>query len=879
VAIVASNGLTFSFYFTLFMPPALDRLLASPSALRLLRAIVNGPEVPAACLPAASCCHARKSYRSYATKGRATPVKGTWRRWQATEEERSKRDSIKQFLEDDDRSKPKDGDTVHTIAQGINSGKGAQTVAEWAESLASQERQAGLDGVMAVWKLRKQAHYNLPCDTTSHAEHLWGTFVKHPQLVEEVIEHAAYLLKETKKTYPGLYFQIMSHWLPRNATKALGYHHLLRAKLDLKAIPLRSIAQQGKFAFGPAAYEVLMEVYKGRRRRDLYDDVVPALIEKGHVHLARRWHKLCTSCGDMPSEAVAKHPVVLVFTAETSIRAGDKSASKKPTQQGDRYDKELMQRLLGRDTAPVRFDDSFCARMFATRTFPPESVIKGLAMVGVNEIGPQAVLAMASRTEPLVDLPTRFEELRAHGIALQGCVYSLAIEKFAKERWWNLVRSMLDSDQHPDVFGDAQVQRKLLDFYLDQEDHMQARRTLAILTLFHKDSSQESWNLLLQFQIRRTGPKHVTEVLQDMRVRGVMVTTESIAAIKSLLRRRQYGRKPTTVENGYDDLRFVTRIFMNILEFGMAPIPPRVWRELIRRLGMTGRLRELRRLLLWLLCWYAPRSSYQFATLPDSPFRTRATEKLQVQFAERNHYFHFPGTTLQRERTSHPIRQLIPPALQQALIVWGFRAGLLPNAHLEQSLLGPTLSKKHYRRRLLQRQILKRESWSTGLRTVVLLRDLGVRIHYHTVVKALQMQFTVLFGRGRSRKWENRIMEDVNPIPYANYVREVNHIWGSQLFREPTTFHRGLVHDHMWHPRLRRKIDRRDFVRLDDVLGKEWRKRDDNVDGKQDDAALKDLQRTFEAQALAPEPGSEWMYEASLDTRGSLEGRRSTLSR
>jgi hypothetical protein len=244
-------------------------------------------------------------------------------------------------------------------------------------------------------------------------------------------------------------------------------------------------------------------------------------------------------------------------------------------------------------------------------------------------------------------------------------------------------------------------------------------------------------------------------------------------------------------------------------------------------------------------------------------------ERLQTMYPEPNHYFHFPSNVTQHESKLHPIRQLFPPRLLQALIVWGFRAGLLPNANLEQSLYGSTLGKKHYRRRLLQRQILQRVRWSIGLRTVVLLRDLGVYAHYRTVVKALQMQFTVLFGHGASRKIENRIMEDTNSVPYAQYVREVNKCWGSQLFKEPQLFHRGMVHDHMWHPRMRRRIDRRASINLVEILGPDWQNRDGaRVESATEDAAYKELKRSFAAQALVQKPGLQWMHEASLDVTG-----------
>jgi hypothetical protein len=865
------------------MPPALDRLLASPSALRLLRTIVNGPEVSAACLPATFCCHTSKAQRRYATN-RPKPVKGTWRRWQGPADRESKCDAIRQFLEQD-AAPDENSDRLGTMYHGTKvSDDATRDTTKWVQALSQQERQEGERGIMAVWKELQRAHFDLPCDSSDHAEYLWGTFIKHPHVIEEVIEHAAELFKKEKQTPARLYPMVMNHWLPRDATKALEYHRLMMSRLEVKDLRLKGIARKGQSLFKPAAYEALMAIYQGSHDRDLYDEVVPTLISKGHINLARRWHILCMSRKDRASDSVAQHPVIRIFRAEALEVVKNKPQSQKSSKDSKDvarkrglYNEELMQRLLGRDTAPVRFEDSFCARLFATGTFPAASVISGLALVGVNEVGPQAVLAMALRTEPLEDLPTRFEELRTHGIALQGSVYSLAIEKFAKEHKWKLVRSMLDSDQHPDVFGDAEVQRKLLDFYLDQEDHVQAQRTLAILTLFHNHSSQESWNLLLQLHIKRTGAQHVTEVLQDMRVRGVMVSMNSIAAIKSLLRHRRVGRKPTSSQHRFDDLRFVTRVLMSISEFGMGPVPPRSWHELIRRFGMTGRFKELRRLLLWLLCWYAPRSRCQFTTLPTSPFRARALEKFRTAHAGGKHWFFFPGGVTQRQNSLHPVRELIPPSLQQGLIIWGFRTGLLPNANLEQSLLGSTLSKKHYRHRLLQQQILKRSQWSIGLRTVVLLRDLGVHVHYHTVVKALQMQFTVLFGRGRSNKLENRIMERVNTIPYAQYVREVNNIWGSNLFREPQLFPKGMIHDHMWHPRMRRKIDRRAFIRISDILGKDWQKRDEEIEktvAGQGDAALKELERRFEAQAKAPEPGLEWMMEASLDTRGASEGGR-----
>jgi hypothetical protein len=733
-----------------------------------------------------------------------------------------------------------------------------KTASELAVQLAHRERLDGKKGIRAVWHNLLRRHYKLPTEDTADAAFLWGTFAQHHLLVFDVVDHAADMLKRTGVTYPRLYELVMAYWLPRRATTALNYHRAFLEKMQPQRLPLQHLARSGQTTYTVAAYEALMTMYTDSSERDLYDYVVPALIEKGGITMARRWHAMCFERGDLPSEPVAANPVVRLFT-DTITGQSDPQSD---------LNKDLLRRLAGPDTAPVRFEDSFVARMFATRSFPPASIVQGLAMVGVNEIGPQAVASMAAQTHPIEEIPQRFQELRAAGIALQGRVFSLALEKFALEEKWDLVRSMVQSDQHPDVFGDADVQRELLGYYFDKDDHVQVQRTLAILSLFHNDSSRESWNLLLQFHIKRTGPQHVMEVLEDMRSRRVMLSIDSILAIKGLLRRRQLGHKPVSTKGaGFDDLRFVTRVFTMVLETGLGAIPPHHWREIIKRFGMLGRIRELRRLLLWLLCWYAPRSSIQFSFLPKSPYLDTAVQRLRDAYPRRNSYIHFPATVLQRENPLHPIRQLFEPPLQQALIIWGFKAGILPNAHLEQQLLNSPLSKRHYRRRLLQRRTVSRLHWSIGLRTVVQLRNLGVHVHYHTVVKALQMQFIVMFGRRRSNRKENRMMEMTNCLPYASYVHEANKIWGSPLLRDPQLFGKGMMHDHMWHPRIHRKIDRKAEISLGEMLGPHWRDRGSDEDAQQRDkavekdhaAALEELQEHFSNQAKTTEPGFDFL--------------------
>ncbi|KAF1966357.1 hypothetical protein BU23DRAFT_560279 [Bimuria novae-zelandiae CBS 107.79] len=680
-----------------------------------------------------------------------------------------------------------------------------------------------------MWVFRKRLAFDLPIDDTPEAEFLWGTFIKDSEVVVELLEYAADLRKRTGQVYPRLYELCISFWLPhpKNFERALAHHQIMRGELELEKLPLRDLARILKGQLTEPMYDILLDMYKDSSETDLYDEVVPELI--GSPAAALRWHAACMLKGDLPSPEVASSPTVQAFLAHNATSA-DFGVRVKAAIAGSlgrdisQMDHELLRRLRGRDTAPVRFEDSLCARMFATRAIPPESVIRGLALVGVNEIGPLAIRTMASRTEPLSDLPARFQELRKAGIALQGCIFSLALEKFAKEQQFVLVRSMLESDQHPEVYDDLKLQNELLWYYIENQDWDQAHRTLAILSLSYVDSTVQAWNILLQTHIKRCVPEDIFDTLKKMAQHQVPVDTFALILLRRhVLRLRRQGKQPITWlgkhRRAFDDLRFVARVYMFMLQNTMLDIPPRLWHEILRRFGMTGRMLELRRLVHWLFCWYAPRESMPLGKMPKPAFLTPFTERLRLTNPARTEAWR-PLSTIGQTHRDHPLSELFSRPFKQALVVWGFRAGLLPAAQTEQSLFAGAAAKKHFRRRFQQRGILHRQNWDIGLKTLVELRQLGLYVNSPSVVRALQDVFVNLFGRGYSKKSANRIMEAVNTTPYPKYVRRVNEIWGSPLLPEPRLYGSSKLHSHMWHPRFERDVRRKGHMKLSEIVAR-----------------------------------------------------------
>ncbi|PVI01520.1 hypothetical protein DM02DRAFT_343423 [Periconia macrospinosa] len=781
------------------MPPALDRLLASPSALRFLRAVINTPEPPTAYLGTTSskCCGCRslprRAYQIPRRKG--TPLIN-WKKF--------------------DQQPP----TLDALDVRLPNGQKPDDARTWAQCLQEKARIDRWDGIRTVWAARTGV-FDLPTSDTPDAEYLWATFFKVPELVLPVILHAAEVRKKTGQLHPRLYELCMSWWLPQDRYIDLipHYHHQLVFHLQLRKLPLRSLIRNGRQRFTSKTFSALMDIYRTSNERDVYDEIIPFLCALGNVRMVRQWHALCTRRGDHPSPHVAAEPLIQKLTASRVSHITDPEAQlvhlyakNSVKNRGFKYNSDMLRRLQGRDTASVRFDDSLCAKLFATATFSVESVIKGLAMVGVNEIGPLGVRAMATAAVSNEEIKHAFEVLKASGIALEGKVFSLALEKFAMEGRWKLVESMLQSDQHVDVYDNMDIQKELLAYYLEREDSDQLHRTLAIMTVFHNDMTTESWNLLLRAQVTAYETNQIMHTLESMRQNEIKVQPYTMVMIKEMMRPRKRTRRPIRKTDGppFDDLRFVTRVLFFIAQADMAIVSPLMWRELIRRYGMMGRLRELRRLLYLLHNYYRPRETGNH-DIPRSRYLESALELVKKDPTRR---FSPP---LEKSLLS-PLATLFPASLQQALIVWGFRAGLLPESPLEQNMFSGTAAKKQWRGRLMRRGVISRLDWSIGLRTVVELRDMGVKVHHHTVAKTLQAVFIILFGRGRSRIAANNRMRAHNTIWYSTYVRRVNEIWGEKLFDDPDEIKNSKRLGMSWHPWVPRNRGFEDY-HLEGLLG------------------------------------------------------------
>lgn len=852
------------------MRTALDTLLARPPALRALRALIT-PSDSATSQSHHSTCHCRRYHRSRSFRGAVAVLN--------VEEHDGNQEGVRSTVSDNRSSRRtssaikryNDPRTEHTdsppVVRRLRTGKRsawdelnfqsdvAQSSSDaprlvdgpekkldfdyWVELLEFRQRIYGGQGVHDIWHGIGAREIDIPTKGRN-ADVLWGTFLKHKDLFKEILDYATSLRQKTGRSYEPLYENIVGYFLDLgNAQSAFVWHRRLREQFYVPAGALQELALRA--ARNKLSLNAFRRIYIESEDRNVYDSLISTLCDQGQYDTAMEWHSFLVKNYDYPSKASASKPMMQHFAAYgnqlspgrvsnvtqellvggTAYTNGPASPDGKPVE-GNRFSREMMNRLLGKTHAvePKVLDDSFCARLFATKTFGVDMVISGLGMLGVEEVGPLALRELAVRAPSPEVILQKLEQLKATGISIKQSVFSSAVVRFAAENRTQLLSSVLSTDEHPDVFEDQSLQKELLSSYVKARDWQNVHLTLGILTVFHSEPLQESWNLLLRSHSQHSDHATLIQVLEDMRMARVKITRQSWTTLYQYrLRPRRRGMRPATQGGDSDDLLLIANIWRSALESGRTLHPLR-WREILRRFGMTGRFEELSRLTLWIASWYSTNKTGAFEiSLAPQMKHGRPTFSPDLAIC------------IPLSHRAHAFDLIFTPKLLDAIITHGFNAGIMSvqrqyerrhriaekqrrqqqhqYSALSRSIqwmptqsshpgiasgdLSPFLddaspsSPNHNRSKPTTLIPLRRHSPTSiphlsGLRLLQSLKARGVHVQTPTVRKALRQRLWILFGPGRSAVRFNRRARLLNPYSLEHFVAGAERLWGEALF-------------------------------------------------------------------------------------------------
>ena len=642
----------------------------------------------------------------------------------------------------------------------IDDARFAQNPELWLELIRFRRRHDGLKGSQAVFKAMLDKGFQFPIEGTI-ADNLWDEFIelgrwKSRGIRDEVIPYALNLLQTTGNLWPKLYPKLLLQCLRTQPETAFKQHVILYKDFHPTSGQMKQLFHQ--IPLSKRSLGVFRRMYIDLKTRDMYSTIIPRLCLAEEYSQAIKWHYLLLRLGDIPTNAVIAEPLLdyltLYGTAQqlsevnkSLVEAGVSFTSSGPATHISPLSRENMNRLLGEEHSitPKELSDSFCARIFATKMFSTGTVIQTLNAFGVRTLGPLALKELAARENSSPEIVRQYIfRLNDAEISIGDSVFSVLTQKLAMNND-PLLQDAVEHDMHPDAYEDYTLQESLLASYKRSDNRRKEELTLAILTAktSPEDMQKARWNLLLRCAITNKDIKHAYQILELMQEQLLPVDARSSHYARTqLLSPRRRSKKPSHI----DDLPIVIAIFQHILRTG-GDLPALEWREIIRRLGMTGQLPAVESLALWLADWYLKPS---FRRLQSSVFSlSRSRNQIPQSLSPRHE--------------KHPLRLIFPIAAQHAIVAWGFQHCDNTASHTTSSN-GSSLT------------------WRWGVTLLAKLKERGVPVQRTDVARACRLRLVALFGLGRSSRRVNRRAQGRNFQQVEEMAAEMESLWGEELF-------------------------------------------------------------------------------------------------
>jgi hypothetical protein len=647
----------------------------------------------------------------------------------------------------------------------------------WACLFEYRKRIHGLQGVLTFWSAIQKRNLHLP--TKGHlAEKFWPEFLalgfQDRDILEEVCVYADRLLDETGERWSRLYVSIIEHFLINwQGDHARRWHERL-FRLHLPGS--RLFAEMCRYVeFRNGDIEALRRIYTLNKHRNVYSRVVPLLCQREDFKGALNWHFFFLRNGDLPRSSRMVEPLVHFLAIydrpnarrvmRSLVDAGVSFAStlSNELENNTKISREMMNLVHGEtfNISVKKYNDTLGARWFATRWVPLDVAINAVHALGIQEIGPLSLQAIALRDPDAKAVVIRITQLRDLGISIGSSMFARAVEHFAKNREFELLNSLLSSDQHPEELEDGKLQESLLETYARAKDWTQYRRTLALRSLVSKSPEIEKSNIVLRYHVTRGSKGAVMDILTDMQVAGIPVTSKSIAhIIRCSLRPRRTGHRPMTqkgmwnraIDKNGNDTNVVIAILKRLMKSGSF-VPILHWREIIRRLGMAGRFNDLQQLCRELAAWYNP--AEPSSIWPPHHRRYR----IPAQVSTSHHL--------------HPLRMLFNVPLQKAIVEWGFIHNLKHRKlDLEEFRQGKVPA-------------IRTNSLPIVTSGITLLKQLsqhGVHIDGKCVRSAIFNRLITYYGPGRSNRRYNRTAKAILHGKMALVAKQIDDALGGKYF-------------------------------------------------------------------------------------------------
>ena len=541
----------------------------------------------------------------------------------------------------------------------------------WRTLLTFRRRIDGDKGVMDVFRGMRIRGVKLP-KTGLNADTFWeivmDTTTREKNFLQEIMAFLLYDVKnrdthEEAGYWPGIYGKIVGNKLLTDPKSAMKFHEDLtthgyapRDWGDFIVTISKEILKL-EASHKRAALHRLRGIYSSvHNPGGVYTKLIPFLAQNATITETYKWHSQCLLRGDCPvdsapADALFEYIGLAGIMAEIKELLDTFKNKKIPI-----VESSLVALVKGRGmkddilvllVEAVRngeidkgvFGDEFWNVLLRDKGLKMQTIMGLMKFCDIKTLGEKGLSALARRFHDLDQLHACLEAMYAHGISVPSNILASAqqhVHQYAPTVSTNPASAMA-----PDKFRyDELLTQHLTSFNLPSALHVLSKM------------------LVFSVPIRPT-------TLQFL--------------IRSILRPRQRGHAAKTIPTqlvSKDDLALAINTLISCLRGGMF-VPPFLWQEIFRRLGIEYQLADLERLAVYLVEWYHPlrgqmmllRCASAFVITPDEERKYYTPRTSPLHFDPR-----MAGKTPITLRPSHPtnpLRKLFPVAFFRAVVEWG----------------------------------------------------------------------------------------------------------------------------------------------------------------------------------------------------------------
>ena len=661
----------------------------------------------------------------------------------------------------------------------VDSPENTNDIELWNALLTFRHRRDGRDGIAAI--LDGLHRRRTLCEVRGQsATVFWATILNEAihdeELLESVWGYAEWLYQTHGVSWPGLYETVISSFISRREDKsALRWHIRLSPNFGLDEAPFARLLQRFITDADPVVQDILKGLYRLSVHRRLYDCLVPYLYARGTQSIARKWRKFLLYNNDVPASLAARpflrflagyFPGDLMVRREFLAAGIDEPEDYKNDVPGNDAEDQSFTHFVNRvrgqrmGIKEKTYNDVLGARWFASSWISLDLAVEVVRILGVDKIGPLSLQSIALRERYSDRILHRLDQLESFKISIGTSSYAKAIRHFAAIDDYEALMDLLQSDMHPDVFDDLNIQRQVLGSAVVLGDWRKYRLILTVRLAVSLDSVALASNALLSACLESGNKQMALRVLDDMDSRGVQVFPSTSNAISMHIITNV---SPHTRDKAPVDLEFYVAVCRRIMSMRF-PLATQALQTILFRLAREGCLDEFERLSLEIL--------QRYHAFHISERSTLNVHKLDVPniLKEESHYrsFQMIPRDLNLTHELHPIQLIFGKKLQHCIVRCSFMRSTLYRQRYETAGLTNPSQPVDF-------------GFARGIRLVALWKQGGVFVDEQSLRKAIQLRLADLYGADWHANRRLRAAVRGNRLTLAEAKALCDDAWGSEI--------------------------------------------------------------------------------------------------